>query len=105
MKLSRAKNMTGLTSEQILGLIEPPDHNCPYLDKKKVKIEKHLARKNLNPETRALLKEMKHAIEDLRIRFEDLRNWGQDWKDHAKHLAEVNGLDFVSEKAYHKLKY
>lgn len=105
MDLNKAKTLTNLTSEQVLGLIEPPDHNCPYLDRKKQKIEKHLARKDLDFETRALLKEMKHAIEDLRIRFEDLRNWGQDWKDHAKHLIEVNGLDFVSEKAYHKLKY
>lgn len=103
------------TSEELFGIDQQPEENCPYINKcisdisisyKDVKSEL----KQAEDEALASLlewgidgmHESVEYLEELRSRINNLRQWGQQWKDLAKEMFELLPKEqqktFVSNK-------
>ena len=90
-----------MTSEEKLGFIEPPEHQCPVIDDaiKRIRdIEKSIGyalRSDSIEEAQSHCNDadwyggdIECSLEYLRDACETLRFWGQQWKDIAKELIE-----------------
>lgn len=90
-----------MTSEEKLGLQEPANHQCGNIDDMidRVNEAEAFTRQALtaldsqtvvqaNKETHARLKGFADELEDLRVAIEQVRAWGQDWKNTAKELLD-----------------
>jgi predicted nucleic acid-binding Zn-ribbon protein len=110
-----------MSSERRHSVVEQPEAKCPLIDKMRDKVESGMSHlKNaLEADTLdAAIQEVTHAtwyledldgacgdLEDARKACEELRAWGQEWKDKAKEyydevkrLEEFEGLgDIVNE--------
>lgn len=97
-----------MTSEEILGFPEPPGHQCSNIDsfiKVADGIAKDIAMACKSDSLEDMYDHCRDAdwnagdiegyFEELRTALEDLRNWGQDWKDLAKSLADEHEPDLI----------
>ena len=85
------------TSESVLGLPEQPPNTCPMIDKAQKIIAKLSTRikgyKKVD-DVEELLSDVEWDIdissdlEDIRTNAENIRAWGQAWKDYAKSLQQ-----------------
>ena len=100
IKTNRTNNMAvKKTSEEILGFPKPPPHQCPKIDKFVAKA-KSISRAIRKAEKCDEISEMKSFVsdaawdtgdiednfEELRSALDELRCWGDEWKDLAKRL-------------------
>lgn len=88
------------TSESVFGLPEQPPNTCPMIDKAKKIIAKLSTRikgyKKVDDveELLDMLSDVEWDIdissdlEDIRTNAENIRAWGQAWKDYAKSLQQ-----------------
>ena len=89
------------TSESILGIPKPPDHQCPNIDKyvgyanaiesaihDALRCDELEDMKSNVEDADWHASDIKGCFEDLRENMELLRDWGQQWKDLAKELIE-----------------
>jgi hypothetical protein len=94
-----------LTSEQRLGIIAPPEHQCSEIDKiikairyctkladKADRLDEEDAKSALN-DISSELWNFERDIEDIRKACEGLREWGQAWKDLCKSVALEKDID------------
>lgn len=103
------------TSEELFGIDQQPEENCPYIDKCVGDIS--IAYKDVKSELRQAedselasslewgidgMHESVDYLEELRSRINNLRQWGQQWKDLAKEMFELLPKEqqemFVSDK-------
>ena len=90
-----------MTSEEKLGFLEPPEHQCPVIDEaiRTIRdVEKsigHALRADSLEEAQSHCNDadcwggdIENYLESLRDVCETLRSWGQQWKDLAKELIE-----------------
>lgn len=96
-----------MSSERLHNIAPQPEAKCPLIDKMLKKVEKGMSYLKSALEADNLdgaLHEVTHAIwyfedldgdlEDARKACEELRAWGQEWKDKAKeYYAEVERLE------------
>lgn len=96
----------GSTSEDVFGIFSPPENQCPSIDSI---IQYHNYGMNELEESFGIddidgvFKNVREAqkylgglvdeIESVREAIENIRNWGQEWKDLAKELIESEGID------------
>jgi len=104
MRLDEVKRKTGSTTEEILGINEQPEPNCPFIDSFIEDIKKHLIYVHVDPKSHRLFLDLIEALEEIRDRFTQLRDWGQDWKDITKNLLEKHDVSFISEETWQKLQ-
>ncbi|MFJ7950369.1 hypothetical protein ACIQZG_02455 [Lysinibacillus sp. NPDC096418] len=113
-KINQLKQERGIdvTSEYVLGIDEPPEHQCLNIDEviKRVKgalkdcdySRDYIKDEDLsNAESYAddvyhELYDLEDAIEKIRTEIENVRAWGQEWKDLAKKL--INETDVKIEE-------
>lgn len=96
------------TSENLFYLNEPVEHQCPKFDSviKDINEAYKLTQLSRYDDTDSidfyqdrlgdidwLLRSKEDEINELRAAIEDVRSWGQDWKDVAKSLIECNDVD------------
>jgi hypothetical protein len=102
-------NMVG-ASEQLFGLCEQPKNNCPYIDRKidllfsdidclLGMLDKITSTPNPGKEEIQAFKskiqdfyKYENYLNELRTNFENLREWGEDWKKLSKKLIIENQL-------------
>lgn len=90
------------TSEELFSIDQQPEENCPYIDKCIGDIS--IAYKDIKSELRQAeyselagslewgidgMHESVDYLEELRSRINNLRQWGQQWKDLAKEMFEL----------------
>ena len=93
--------MSETTSESILGIPKPPDHQCPDIDgyvnnaniiesaiSDALKCDELEDMKSNVEDADWHASDIKGYFEDLRENMDLLRQWGQEWKDLAKRLIE-----------------
>lgn len=101
MKLQEIKSITGMTSEAIFGIKAQPEANCPTIDGYIKDAGFHIdnvveaeSEEETKREGRFAKNEVRDMMEDLRARFDSLREWGEAWKEMAKELYDkVENLD------------
>lgn len=94
------------STEKLFGIEEPPDYQCPAIDKicNTISNISSSAEGNYlgygNEDEGERLSDIKHEVrgledelEDVRAAVEYIRNWGQDWKDLAKQIIEKYEID------------
>lgn len=126
MKIKELKEMLGAsTSEELFGVDEQPEANCPRVDRGlKVWYDvqrdiygycKDLKRCDTLDEAEKIGCNIDWAIgsldvveeyEELRRQCENIRTWGQGWKDLAKKLIEQREdvSDLLHDKFFTKLE-
>lgn len=105
LKSMKNEYSTHVTSETVLGIQEPPAHMCSDLDEV-IKLAKDTlhAVEQINgsdehddkwyvDSARGDIGYIPSAVENIRTQVEDLRQWGQEWKDLAKRLMEDSNVD------------
>lgn len=94
------------TTEERLGMIIPPSYQCSDIDKL-IKVinwaEKYVTQSTKTDDADELrnhlddieyeMNGLESDLEDIRKACEELRDWGQGWKDLAKNMADKNNLD------------
>lgn len=93
------------TSEELFGIASPPEHQCKNIDKI-IKIVKGIQKSTDNPrkldedELVDLVNDINYDlyridddIEDIRKALEEVREWGQQWKNKCKEIIEHYNLD------------
>lgn len=90
------------TSEELFDIDQQPEENCPYINKCISDIS--AAYKDIRSELRQAedseladslewdvdsIYESVNYLEELRSRINNLRQWGQQWKDLAKDMFEL----------------
>jgi flagellin-specific chaperone FliS len=93
------------TSEQNLGLVEPPTHQCPDIDKL-IKIIRSVVKTSNSTKGMDVddfisamddidreLWDFESDLEKIRSACEALREWGQAWKDLCKNVADETNVD------------
>jgi hypothetical protein len=121
LSINKLKDRNGVSSEILLGIKEPPEHLCNRIDsilkdvvrgrKEITAILDYLIKLNIESENiEEVIDEIKihtddidtvlscvldvsDEIDELRYEIEDLREWGQQWKDLAKSLS--SGADII----------
>lgn len=99
------------TSEGLLGIINPPDHQCAKIDTMVIQVEvsinfstqalQALDKQTVvqaNKESLARMSGIPDDLETLRSTIEDARSWGQGWKDLAKRLIDKHEPNLLVQK-------
>lgn len=99
-----------MSSEDILGICNPPGYQCPIVDKAIAKIRDIHKASNMAgncdeiKDIRDYLSDIdwldgdiEDLLEQLRAACEDIRYWGQQWKDLAKGLIEKYEPELLEE--------
>jgi len=115
-KIQQLKQEQGidLTSEYVLGITEPPEYQCPKIDEvikdigsieKEVDNAKDYLRNEEYDDVQWHLDSVNHdlyglanEVEEIRTAIEEVRAWGQEWKNLAKRLineTDVKIEDFI----------
>lgn len=97
------------TSEALLGLSEPPEHQCSNIDEVINRVKGALKNCDYsrdyikdedlsNAESYAddvyhELYDLDDAVEKIRTEIENVRAWGQEWKDLAKKMLNDEEID------------
>lgn len=88
---------TSKTSEEKLGINKPPEFVCPRIDEVMEDLNMWyciLNREALSDQDQAQLSlfiaDMMNDMENFRTTIEEIRVWGQSWKDLSKH--EIVGI-------------
>lgn len=106
MNIEQAKEKVNVrTSEQLFGIPTPPEHQCKNIDKV-IKTIKAIHKSTDNPrkmdedELIELVNDIHydlHGIDDdieaIRSALEDVREWGQQWKNKCKEIIDRYELD------------
>lgn len=106
MKVEEAKVKYEVkTSEDLFGIIHPPEHQCKNIDKI-IKTINGIYKSTDNPrkleeddivdllnDINYDLYHMDDDIEDIRKALEEVREWGQQWKDKCKEIIERYDLN------------
>lgn len=92
------------TTEELLNIELAPDYQCPKIDSllRDVSAIESLTRHR--HESEEVLKEylddinfyistFEDELESIRAAIEDIRRWGQEWKDKAKRMIEKYEID------------
>lgn len=111
MNIEQIKEKTGLTSEQLFGITKQPEQQCPQID------EVIRGFKAMNQTVNGRCKDLysldvdgvdsiardiewdvdldlEAQMEALRRQVEQLRSWGQGWKDTAKYVLEQHNKEY-----------
>lgn len=99
------------TSEELFGIPEPSEHQCPKIDEiKKNIIESYdLLRKGIqfndydvllynSEQAKDNLSTLDYDVEDLRQAIMEAREWGMAWKELAKRLINDLPEDVIREE-------
>lgn len=79
-----------VNSEQVLGLMEQPEITCGMIDDLVTDIMQNV--RDRDEETAML-----ELLEKIRKRAEEIRHWGQDWKDEALRQHQIRNTDEYRE--------
>lgn len=105
MIIDELKMKYGLTSEQLFDIQEPLDYQCNKISKCKndyqtmfKEIEKSLKLVNRYESVQDFADDISSAVwgldedsfEELRTAIEEVRAWGQEWKDLCKKIINEN---------------
>lgn len=106
-KIDLEKLKNGKTSEEVFGISEQPKMCCPIIDSvieevatAASNISHHNAQYDSLDECQTALEgthdiaiwlDVKDEMEKLRKQVEDIRSWGQEWKDLSKELFKKYG--------------
>lgn len=105
-KIDKYKKEKGASSsEELFNITTPPDYQCPNIDRiieslKSInKIIKYADKSYDVDELRDYISDIEYEmiyesdVEDIRRALEEVRYWGQEWKDLAKGLINNNDID------------
>ena len=100
-----------MTSEEKLGISKPPDFTCPQIDKGVKSIRDGLlslkfalkaqSESNMRDEVESAewaISDIEDILEHCRSQLEDIRSWGQQWKDMAKAMIEEHDPQLLYEE-------
>lgn len=104
----KAEYVVSPSSETVLGLPEPPSHMCSDLDGiigigdmiiSRLDDALHSDNDPFDYIDMAMdeARKISSDVEMIRSQVEDLRAWGQHWKDLAKNLLEHDSIDLEDE--------
>ena len=103
--LFKASNLKS-TSEQLFGIDEPPPYQCSNIDKviKVIRSIEKLSSQKFDymdeDDLKSVLGDIEHdlwnlesEVESIRTECENIREWGQAWKDQCKTLVNGSEID------------
>lgn len=91
-------------TEELFCIDPVPVHQCPSIDTicqaiSNIESSANVSRYDKRDEEERLsdisweIRGLERSIEEIRDAVEDVRRWGQEWKDLAKRIIEENNID------------